>query len=79
MSDSYSASTIRSISSGALIHSLSATPVWHIVAWSIPGVLSGGTVDTHVGKYLPAEKMENGLGVVFGLAGVVGLTIEFDV
>lgn len=61
---------------GAVIHSLSATPVWHIVAWSIPGVLVGGTAGTRAGKYLPAEKMENGLGVVFGLVGVVVLSVE---
>lgn len=64
---------------GALIHSLSATPVWHIVAWSIPGVLVGGTAGTRVGKYLPAEKMENALGVVFGLVGVVVLAVELVV
>ena len=62
---------------GAAVHALTATPVWYVVAWSIPGVLVGGTVGTRVGKYLPSELMESGLGVVFGLVGalVVGLEL----
>jgi len=62
---------------GAAVHALTATPVWYVVAWSIPGVIVGGTVGTHVGKYLPSELMESGLGVVFGLVGalVVGLEV----
>ena len=35
---------------GAAVHALSATPVWYVVAWSIPGVLVGGTVETRAGK-----------------------------
>ncbi len=61
---------------GAAIHALSATPVWFVVAWSVPGVLVGGTVGTRVGKYLPEELMETGLGVVFGLVGAVVLAVE---
>ena len=56
---------------GAAVHALTATPVWYVVAWSIPGVLVGGTVGTRVGKYLPSELMESGLGVVFGLVGAL--------
>jgi uncharacterized membrane protein YfcA len=61
---------------GAAIHALSATPVWYVVAWSIPGVLVGGTVGTRVGKYLPEELMESGLGVVFGIVGGIVLAVE---
>jgi len=62
---------------GAIVHALTATPVWYVVAWSIPGVVVGGTVGTRVGKYLPSEVMETGLGVVFALVGVVVLVTEF--
>jgi uncharacterized membrane protein YfcA len=62
---------------GAIVHALTATPVWYIVAWSIPGVIIGGTVGTRVGKYLPSELMETGLGVVFGLVGLLILVTEF--
>jgi len=61
---------------GAAIHVLSATPVWYVVAWSVPGVLLGGTVGTRVGKYLPADLMETGLGVVFGVVGAIVLGVE---
>ena len=64
---------------GALVHALTATPVWYVVAWSIPGVVVGGTVGTRVGKYVPSELMETGLGVVFGLVGLVVLVTEFVV
>lgn len=61
---------------GAVVHALTATPVWYVVAWSIPGVLVGGTIGTRVGKYVPSELMETGLGVVFGLVGGIVLGLE---
>jgi uncharacterized membrane protein YfcA len=61
---------------GALVHALTATPVWYIVAWSIPGVLIGGTLGTRVGKYVPSDLMEVGLGIVFGLVGALILSVE---
>jgi uncharacterized membrane protein YfcA len=64
---------------GAAIHALSAEPVWHVVAWSIPGVLIGSTIGSRVGKYLPAPIMEKALGVVFGGVGVLVLVLEFFV
>ncbi|QAU14302.1 sulfite exporter TauE/SafE family protein [Halorubrum sp. BOL3-1] len=61
---------------GAAVHALAATPVWYVVAWSIPGVIVGGTVGTRVGKYVPSEVMEPALGVVFGVVGAVVLGSE---
>jgi uncharacterized membrane protein YfcA len=61
---------------GAAVHALAATPVWYVVAWSIPGVLIGGTVGTRVGKYVPSEIMEPVLGVVFAVVGVIVLGSE---
>jgi len=61
---------------GALVHALTATPVWYVVAWSIPGVLIGGTVGTRVGKHLPSDLMEVGLGIVFGIVGIIVLAVE---
>jgi uncharacterized membrane protein YfcA len=61
---------------GALVHALSATPVWYVVAWSIPGVVLGGTIGTRVGKYLPSDLMEVVLGVVFALVGGLVLGVE---
>lgn len=61
---------------GAIVHALAATPVWYIVAWSIPGVLIGGTIGTRVGKYVPNEIMEPALGAVFAIVGVIVLGTE---
>jgi uncharacterized membrane protein YfcA len=61
---------------GALVHALTATPVWYVVAWSIPGVLIGGTIGTRVGKYVPNDLMELGLGIVFALVGALVLGVE---
>jgi uncharacterized membrane protein YfcA len=61
---------------GAVVHALSATPVWWVVAWSIPGVLIGGTIGTRVGKYVPSDLMELGLGVIFAFVGVLVLGVE---
>jgi uncharacterized membrane protein YfcA len=64
---------------GAIVHALTATPVWYVIGWSVPGVLVGGTLGTRVGKHVPSELMETGLGVVFGLVGLVVLGTEFVV
>lgn len=61
---------------GALVHALSATPVWYVVAWSIPGVLIGGTIGTRVGKYVPGDLLETALGAVFVLVGALVLVLE---
>jgi len=61
---------------GALVHALSATPVWWVVAWSVPGVVVGGTIGTRVGKYVPSDLMEIALGVVFSVVGLLVLGVE---
>jgi hypothetical protein len=61
---------------GALVHALSASPVWYIVAWSIAGVLIGGTLGTRFGKYVPSDLMEVALGGVFAVVGLIVLGVE---
>lgn len=61
---------------GATVHALAATPTWYVVAWSIPGVLIGGTIGTRVGKYIPNDKMKPALGVVFAIVSVIVLGSE---
>lgn len=61
---------------GATVHALSATPAWYAVGWSIPGVLVGSTVGSHLGKYVPGGVMESALGVVFGVVGLFVLLVE---
>ena len=62
---------------GAIIHAMAAAPPWHVVGWSIPGVLVGSTIGSRVGPYLPGPVMEKGLGVVFGLVGGLVLALEW--
>lgn len=62
---------------GAAVHALAATPVWHVVAWSIPGVVIGGTIGTRVGKYVPSDLMERALGAIFIGVGTLVLGLEF--
>lgn len=62
---------------GAAIHALHAQPVWHVVGWSIPGVLIGSTIGSRLGKYLPGEIMEKALGVVFAGVGLLVLVLEY--
>lgn len=61
---------------GAAIHALNAQPPWHVVGWSIPGVLVGSAIGSRVGRYLPAHLMEKLLGSVF--AGVGGLVLLLE-
>lgn len=49
----------------------------YVVAWCVPGVLVGGTVGTRVGKFVPEDAMEIGLGVIFGAVGVLVLVVKF--
>jgi uncharacterized membrane protein YfcA len=62
---------------GAVVHAAHAQPVWYVVVWSIPGVLIGSAIGSRVGKYLPDDLMEKGLGVLFGLVGAGVLGVEF--
>lgn len=61
---------------GATVHALSATPAWHVVQWSIPGVLVGSFFGSRVGKHLPAALMEKGLAVVFAGVGLLVLSLQ---
>lgn len=60
---------------GATMHALAAQPAWHVVAWSIPGVLLGSTFGSRLGAHLPARVMETVLGGVFAAVGVLVLVL----
>ena len=62
---------------GATVHALSASPPLYVVGWSIPGVLVGSTIGSRIGSSIPARVMEKGLGVLFGLVGILVLVLEF--
>lgn len=58
---------------GASIHAMHATPPWHVVGWSIPGVLVGSMIGSRIGKHVPGPLMEKVLGGVFALVGGIVL------
>jgi uncharacterized membrane protein YfcA len=62
---------------GAAIHAVSVEPAWHVVVWSIPGVLIGSTIGSRIGKYLPGKAMEKALASVFIAVGLLVLVQEF--
>ena len=61
---------------GAAIHAMAAEPPWHGVGWSISSVLIGSTIGSRVSRYLPGKVMEKGLEVVFGVVGLLVVTLE---
>ncbi|MFQ5747167.1 MAG: sulfite exporter TauE/SafE family protein [Gemmatimonadota bacterium] len=61
---------------GAAVHALNAEPPWHVVGWSIPGVLVGSAIGSRVGRHLPSHLMEKLLGGVFALVGGLVLALE---
>lgn len=58
------------------VNALEATPVWEVVAWSVPGVLIGSTLGSRIGKWLPAGRMEKVLGLVFSAVGLLMLGLQ---
>lgn len=58
------------------VHAMEATPVWRVVGWSIPGMLIGSTVGSRLGKWLPADRMEKALGLVFAAVGLLMLGLQ---
>ncbi len=61
---------------GAAVHALAAEPAWHVVQWSIPGVLVGSWIGSRVAKYLPGPMLERVLGVLFLAVGGLVLVLE---
>jgi len=61
---------------GAAVHGLTAAPAWHVVQWSIPGVLVGSFLGSRVGKHLPSALMEKVLAVVFAGVGLLVLSLQ---
>ena len=61
---------------GAGIHSLSAQPAWHVVVWSVPGVIVGAQIGPRVSGKLPALIAERILGVLFLSIGALVIVLQ---
>jgi len=62
---------------GAGVHALAAQPAWHVVRWSVPGVLCGSFLGSRLSRVLPAEAMEMWLGIVFAAVGTLVLAVQW--
>ena len=61
------------------IHALGGEPAWHVVVWSIPGVITGAQIGPRIQGKIPANLAERLLAVVFVAVGVLVLAVQvFD-
>ncbi|MEE8372834.1 MAG: sulfite exporter TauE/SafE family protein [Dehalococcoidia bacterium] len=63
----------------AAVHALAAQPAWHVVMWSIPGVIIGAQIGPRLAGKVPAHVAERVLGTLFLAIGIVIITVRtFD-
>lgn len=58
------------------VHALSAEPAWHVVVWSIPGVIIGAQIGPRLEGKLPPNIAERVLAVMFLTIGILTITIR---
>lgn len=58
------------------VHALSAEPAWHVVVWSIPGVIIGAQIGPRLEGKLPPNIAERVLAVLFLAIGILTITIQ---
>lgn len=59
------------------VHALAAQPAWHVVVWSIPGVIIGAQIGPRLSGKVPSYIAERILGVIFLLVGALVVTLRF--
>jgi len=58
------------------VHALSAKPAWHVVIWSIPGVIIGAQIGPRVEGKLPPSVAERILSTLFFAIGILVIAIQ---
>ena len=58
------------------IHAIAGEPVWHVVVWSIPGVILGAQIGPRLQRLIPATLASRMMAGVF--VGVGGLVIAVE-
>ena len=73
-----SSTTILSITVffAAGIHALGGEPVWHVVAWSIPGVVAGAQIGPRLQGLVPAAIAHHALALIFIGVGVLVIVVR---
>jgi len=58
------------------IHILGATPAWHVVIWSIPGVIIGAQIGPRLQGRVPSHISERVLGTLFVAVGILVIIVQ---
>lgn len=58
------------------IHALSAEPAWHVVVWSIPGVIIGAQIGPRLQGIVPPDIAERVLAALFLAIGILVMAVE---
>jgi len=58
------------------VHALSAQPAWHVVIWSIPGVIIGAQIGPRLQRKVPAHIAERILGGLFLAIGILVIAVR---
>ena len=58
------------------VHALSSQPAWHVVTWSVPGVIVGAQIGTRLQGKVPAHISERILGSLFLAVGLLVVIIQ---
>ena len=61
------------------IHAIAGEPAWHVVVWSIPGVITGAQIGPRIQGKIPANIAERMLALVFVAVGILVIAVQiFD-
>jgi len=61
------------------IHAIAGEPAWHVVVWSIPGVITGAQIGPRIQGKIPAAIAERMLATVFVAVGILVIAVQiFD-
>lgn len=61
---------------GAGIHAVAAQPAWHVVIWSIPGVIIGAQVGPRLSGKVSPNVAERTLGILFIFIGILVVLLQ---
>lgn len=60
----------------AAVHALVAEPAWHVVIWSIPGVVVGAQIGPRLSGKVPSHIAERILGAMFLVIGTLVVVLQ---
>ena len=58
------------------IHAITGEPAWHVVVWSIPGVILGAQIGPRLQRLIPADLAQRLMAGVFVIVGGIVIAAE---